>query len=224
MPDSKDDRMADAQRRALDSLSSFLPGDEIGSGEEATDDGDWVTVGDAAEQSGLSTATVRQLYRSGAIASRRRNGATGPYLVVLDEVMAQVPEPSEEMDAAYWEDEAKRARAETAALRAELERLRVERDELQVAVDVLREKAARPQTRVPLSGPGPKLRAGTPSSSPAPAPTEEHEQDPIPAPAAAPGPGQPRTDRRSKPRAAPEDTVMPVREGRRRGLLKRRKD
>ena len=191
--------------------------------EEAGGDG-WVTVGDAAEQSGLSTATIRQLYRSGAIASRRRNGTGGPYLVVLEEVMSHMPEPSEEMDAAYWEDEAKRARAETAALRAELERVRAERDELQVAVDILREKAARPPVRVPLSGPPPRLRSEpTPAADPASAETPEPDSTPEPTPEPEPARAADAPNRRSRPREAAEDVVVPAPAGRR-GLLKRRRD
>ena len=46
----------------------------------------WVTVTDAAAAVGVSTATVRQWYRTGAVATQRRDGDHGPFLVPLDDV------------------------------------------------------------------------------------------------------------------------------------------
>jgi hypothetical protein len=215
--DQQDRRIAEARRRAYNSLASLLPDPEPGAA-PGGDDG-WITVGEAAERSGLSTATIRQLYRSGAVPSRKRDGNSGPFVVPLDAVMAHVPEPSDDMDKAYWEDEARRARAECAALRAELDRVRSERDELRLEVEELREPVYR--------GPVRERAALRPHAQPAPEAEAEPEPEISQAPDAEPAPPTPqdgpRHDRRSRPRPSADDVVMPVDDDPKRGLFRRKK-
>jgi len=47
----------------------------------------WMTVADAARRAGVSSSTVRHWYRSGRLATQRRDGDHGAFLVRVDEVV-----------------------------------------------------------------------------------------------------------------------------------------
>ncbi|HEX2850905.1 MAG TPA: MerR family transcriptional regulator [Acidimicrobiales bacterium] len=87
----------------------------------------WVTVGTAAEKSGVSTGTIRQWYRSGRLPTQRSEGERGVFLVPIEDVLrlARLVEETGDMgddaildlDADYWSAATEAARADAAEAR-----------------------------------------------------------------------------------------------------------
>ena len=109
----------------------------------------WVTVSEAAERSGLASATIRQLYRSGRVPTQRADGDRGAFLVPLTAVLRlgedadasgdDLGEPILDINATYWSIETQTAREETAAVRLVLDEVR---DQLEFLRDQLAEATA----------------------------------------------------------------------------------
>ena len=144
--DSDAARRLAADERAFRALEDLLgraasdphqqPAEDTGADDEIVDLRDgadpetvgsvWVTVADAAARAGVSTSTVRQWYRSGHLATQRRDGDRGAFLVPLGDVVtlaAQADETGDvaedlvlDINAQYWaaETESARRRAEDA--------------------------------------------------------------------------------------------------------------
>ena len=108
-----------------------------------TDDPGWITVASAAERAGVSTSTVRSWYRSGRLATQRRDGERGAFLVPLEDVLrlaAVADETGEaegdsiiDINAGYWAAETEAAReaqrvAEAASDEANIEVRRLTAD------------------------------------------------------------------------------------------------
>lgn len=97
---------------------------------------DWVGVAEAANRAGVTTSTVRQWYRSGRLATQRRDGASGGFLVPLADVVRLASEADAARDVAqdslidinarYWASETEAARAAEAAARADADDARAD--------------------------------------------------------------------------------------------------
>lgn len=171
-------RVREADARALEALASLLGGDspavDAGMTTVTDEDGDdivdirdgaedtdmpWVSVAEAAKRADVSTSTVRQWYRSGRLATQRREGERGGFLVPIDDVlrlasaaddMGDVAEDSViDINASYWAAETEAARAGEAAARAEADEARSDARRLSADLDDAREQieAAREQLR-----------------------------------------------------------------------------
>ena len=166
-----------AERRAMRALEALLghvttdptdPVDEAGDDEvldirddapATPSDGDWVSVAEAASRAGVSTSTVRQWYRSGRLATQRRDGERGGFLVPAADVvrlasqaddLGDVAEDSViDINANYWATETEAARAAEAAAKAEADEARSEARRLAADLDEARAQieAAREQLR-----------------------------------------------------------------------------
>ncbi|HVM10212.1 MAG TPA: hypothetical protein VM345_17240 [Acidimicrobiales bacterium] len=173
------ERIKEAEGRALRALESLLgrngpepdvasaPADEDddivdirdGAEPQDTDSAIWVTVRQAAARAGVSTSTVRQWYRSGNLATQRREGDRGAFLVPLVDVVrlaAQADEAGDvaadsviDINAAYWAGETEAARAAEAEARAEADEARAEARRLTADLDDARAQieSAREQLR-----------------------------------------------------------------------------
>jgi hypothetical protein len=143
-----------AERRAWRALEALLghvttdPTDPVDEAEDdevvdirddapvGASDGDWVSVAEAATRAGVSTSTVRQWYRSGRLATQRRDGERGGFLVPVADVVRLASKADEvgdvaedsviDINASYWATETEAARTAEAAARAEAEEARAE--------------------------------------------------------------------------------------------------
>lgn len=143
-----------AERRAWHALEAMLgrvttdptdPVDEAGDDEVldirddapvGASDSDWVSVAEAAARAGVSTSTVRQWYRSGRLATQRRDGERGGFLVPVADVVRLASKADEvgdvaedsvvDINATYWTAETEAARAVAAAARADADEARSE--------------------------------------------------------------------------------------------------
>lgn len=89
----------------------------------------WVTVSDAAEKARVDTKTIRHWYRTGRLPTQRSEGASGAFLVPIDEVLVLAGQLGDEqdeesshrsgMDASYWAMQAETSRQEAANAREE---------------------------------------------------------------------------------------------------------
>ena len=166
-----------AERRAWRALEAFLghvTTDPTGPVDDAEDDevldirddapaapsdGDWVSVAEAATRAGVSTSTVRQWYRSGRLATQRRDGERGGFLVPVADVVRLASQADDigdvvedsviDINANYWATETEAARAAEAAARADADEARSESRRLEADLDEAREQidAAREQLR-----------------------------------------------------------------------------
>lgn len=102
----------------------------------------WVGIAEAASLAGVSTGTVRQWYRAGLLATERRDGERGGFLVRASDAieLAAAGEGAEfEIDDAYWATEAEEARAEVRRLSADIAELQ---QQIEAAREPLREARA----------------------------------------------------------------------------------
>ena len=123
----------------------------------------WVTVAEAAAAAGVASSTIRQWYRNGVVRRARRGGGRGPYMVSLDDVVdrgagSPSPQPNDgsgpapDLDGAYWQEEAQRARAEADRANARVRHLNAELAALRGQIERLEaqvEEANRPAIELP---------------------------------------------------------------------------